>query len=280
MKIFLILFILLSNCSVWADQFEKDLAALKSKYKDVYKKDESTKWSEVTEDDLEGDFSVKVEKTINRADLLLNLEYFFFKDQLADFGKINGDMSQVGIDLEMIFNTGSLLDVLFYTSYGFTSNVTFTFSENVYDSPNTFNIGLGGYWTRGFSKINPYVTLEYEALSSMGVNKILLPTLGLETALRGNSIHSVHLVLGIEHPFYLTTRPTYLRAYFGTALYGASRLQNSVQKEKVNIFKMGANFKMNAYANILFVLGWKSEIVTGVTSSYLSHFNLNIGYSF
>jgi hypothetical protein len=281
MKIALILIFFLGNSSVWADQFEEDLKAIKSKYDVVYKKEESTKWSEVTESDLEGDFSEKVDRKINRADLLLNFEYFFFKDKLDDLAKINGEMTQVGIDLEFIFNTDSLLDVLFYATYGFTSNATFVGTSNIYDTPNTFSLGLGPYWTRGFNMINPFFAVEFEALSSVGVDTSKTFT-GDEVFnyMRGNSIKSVNLLLGLDHPFYLITRPTYLRAYLGTALYGISQLNQSDYEEKVNVFKLGTNLKMEFVDHILLTLGWKGEVITGSTNSYLSHFYLNLGYSF
>ncbi len=277
----LILIFLLGNSNVWADQFERDLKALKSKYDVLYRKDETTKWSEVTESDLEGDIGEKVQKKINRAELTVNFEYFFFKDKLDDLSKINGEMTQIGLDLEFVFNTESLLDVLLYGSFGYTSNATFVGTENIYDTPNTYKLGLGPYWTRGFMKINPFFALEFEALSSVGVD-------GSKTFsgdevfnhMRGNSIRSINLLMGMDHPFYLVTRPTYLRAYIGTALYGVSRLLQSNYEQKVNVFKLGTNLKMEAVGHVLLLIGWKGEVITGITNSYLSHFYLNIGYSF
>jgi len=277
----LILIFLLGNYSAWADDFEKDLQAIKNKYEVLYKMDESSKWSEVTEDDLVGDLGEKMDKKIDRADLMINFEYFFFKEKVSDTSKINSEMTQVGIDLEMIFNTGSLLDVISYAAFGLTSNATFAGTSNVYDTPNTFNFGVGPYWTRGFQKINPFFTIEFDALSSVGVDLVQASSGGIIfDFLRGNSIQSINVLLGMDHPFYLITRPTYLRAYLGTALFGVSKLSESNYKEKINVFKIGTNIKMNAYANMLLVLGWKGEIITGVSNSYLSHFYLNLGYSF
>ncbi|RLA63074.1 MAG: hypothetical protein DRQ88_07455 [Epsilonproteobacteria bacterium] len=278
MKKALILIFLLGNFSAWADQFEKDLKAIKSKYNVL---DKSTKWSDVTEDDLEGDLSPKIDKKINRADLMFNFEYFFFKDKLSDISKINSEMSKIGIDLEMIFSTGSLLDVLFYTSFGYTSDVTFAGTNNIYETPNTFNVGIGPYLTRGFQKINPFLSLEFETLSAVGVDQDQAADGGIVfDFMSGNSIQSVNLLFGMDHPFYLITRPTYLRAYLGTALYGVSKLEQSSYEEKINVFKIGTSLKMEFIEHALFVLGWKGEIITGITNSYLSHFNLNLGYSF
>jgi hypothetical protein len=278
---FLLLFFLLPAFVFAMDEFEKDLANLKQKYKGTYQKEELQKWDQVVEKEAKPTFSERFHEHFRHLDLNVFFNYYFFNNEFNPGGQISGQLSSAGPDLDILYKLWKPFDLYVYGNYGFTGNATFVETTNVYSVPNNYLLGVGAYFYNQFPSISPYVSLEVQQQSFVGVNNNLdYSTINVLTQLQAQQISSFNIVLGMDVPFRVMDKDGTIRAYLAPTLLAQSTLADQSYEENVAQLQYGLKLKYILYEPYSLDLGWRGGFNQGVTLETYNTFFLNLGFRF
>lgn len=276
-----LIFCIFSSFAFAIDEFEKDLANLKQKYKDSYKKEELQKWDQVVEKEAKPTFSERFHEHFRHLDLNLFLNYYLFNNDFNPGGQISGQLSSAGPDLDILYKLWKPFDLYLYGNYGFTGTASFVETTNVYTVPNNYLLGIGAYFYNKFPLISPYVSLEIQQQSFVGVNDNLdFSTINVLTQLQPQQISSFNMVLGMDVPFRVMDKNGFVRAYVAPALLAKSTLQDGSFEENVSELQYGLKLKYIFYEPYSLDLGWRGGFNQGVTLETYNNFFLNLGFRF
>lgn len=277
----LLLFFFLPACVFAMDEFEKDLANLKQKYKGTYQKEELQKWDQVVEKEAKPTFSERFHEHFRHLDLNVFFNYYFFNNEFNPGGQISGQLSSAGPDLDILYKLWKPFDLYVYGNYGFTGNATFVETTNVYSVPNNYLLGVGAYFNNQFPLISPYVSLEIQQQSFVGVNNNLdYSTVNVLTQLQAQQISSFNIVLGMDVPFRVMDKNGLVRAYLAPTLLAQSTLADQSYEENVAQLQYGLKLKYIFYEPYSLDLGWRGGFNQGVTLETYNTFFLNLGFRF
>jgi hypothetical protein len=265
----------------FADDFEKDLAALKSKYKDQYQIEEKEQWAKVVEKEESGGFSDKFHKVFRNVDLSYFFNYYFFSGTIPPDGQINGQISSSGPYLETRIKLLKAMDLFVYGNYGITSEATFQETTQNYPVPNNYLLGLGGYFSNDFNKTAPYFAFEVQGQSFVGVNYNLdYSTTNAISQLQGGQVTSLNMAVGLDFPFKIFEKPGSFRVYLDSAITGNFKLMDGSYQEDVSFFQGG--FKLKSLLTNAFLLNFASTggFYKGDASQSFVLLYLDLGFRF
>lgn len=275
------LFCLLPSILFAVDDFEKDLAALKAKYKEPYRKEEDFKWQEVVEKEAKPSFSERFHKNFRHLDLNVFFNYYFFDSTFNPDGQIAGQLSSAGPEFETLYKLWKPFDLYFYGNYGFTGNATFVETTTVYSVPNNYLLGLGAYLSNDFPTISPYITLEVQAQSFVGVNNNLdYTTINVLTELQPQQVTSFNMVFGTDIPFRVLDKKGLIRAYVAPSILAKSELISQDYEQYISQLQYGLKLKYIFYEPYSLDLGWRGGFNQGLTEQTYNTFFLNLGFRF
>jgi hypothetical protein len=277
----LLLFFFLPAFVFAMDEFEKDLANLKQKYKGTYQKEELQKWDQVVEKEAKPTFSENLHEHFRHLDLNVFFNYYFFNNQFDPDGNIAGQLSSAGPDLDLLYKLWKPFDLYVYGNYGFTGEATFVETTNVYSVPNNFLAGIGAYFFNEFPRVSPYVSLEFQQQSFVGVNdNIDYSTVNVLTQLQAQQITSINLALGMDVPFRMMDKNGLIKAYLAPSLIAQSTLADNSFEENVAQLQYGIKMKYIFYEPYSLDLGYRGGFNQGVTLETYNTFFLNLGFRF
>ncbi len=274
MKFFLLFFSFLT----FADDFEKDLEALKAKYKPSYKKEENQKWEELAKSES---FWEKYQKTFRKTELTIFFDYYFFQGTIPPDGKINGQLSSAGPYLETNIKLWKWMDLWFYGNYGVTSDASFQETTNEYKVPNNYLIGLGGYFNNQEPTVSPFFSFEYQGQSFVGVNQnVDFSTINALTQLQGGQVTSFNMNVGLDIPVNILNRTATLRAFLNSAISGQFQLMDGSYSENVSYFQGGFKLKYPIMSHFLLDLAATGGNYKGQESQSFLLLLIDLGYRF
>ncbi len=263
------------------DEFEKDLANLKQKYKGDYKKEELQKWDQIVEKEAKPTFSERFHEHFRHLDLNIFFNYYFFNNEFDPGGEISGQLSSAGPDLDTLYKLWKPFDLYVYGNYGFTGTASFVETSNVYTVPNNYHLGIGAYFFNQFPHISPYASLEIQQQSFVGVNNNLdYSTVNVLTQLQAQQISSLNMALGMDVPFRVLDKDGLVRAFLAPSLLAKSTLADGSFEENVAQLQYGLKLKYILYKPYSLDLGWRGGFNQGVTLETYNTFFLNLGFRF
>lgn len=278
----LLLFFFFLPAFVFAmDEFEKDLANLKKKYKETYQKEELVTWNEVIQKEAKPTFSERFHEHFRHLDLNIFFNYYFFNNQFDPGGEISGQLSSAGPELDALYKLWKPFDLYFYGNYGFTGDATFTETTNVYSVPNNYLLGIGAYFFNESPRISPYISLEIQQQSFVGVNNNLdYSTINVLTQLQAQQITSLNMALGMDIPFRVLDKNGIVRAFLTPSLLAQSTLEDQSFEENVAQLQYGLKLKYIFYEPYSLDLSWRGGFNQGITLETYNTFFLNLGLRF
>lgn len=280
MKLFF-LFCLIPITLFAMDDFEKDLAALKAKYKDTYKKEENVKWQEVVEDEAKPSFSERFHEKFRHLDLNVFFNYYFFNSTFNPDGQIAGQLSSAGPDLDALLKLWKAFDLYIYGNYGFTGEASFVETPTVYSVPNNYLLGVGAYFSNKFPTVRPYVSFELQGQSFVGVNNDLdYSTINVLTQLQAEQVTAFNMTFGTDIPFRIDDKDGLVRAYLTPSILARAELMDATYSQYVTQFQYGIKLKYFFYKSYALDLGWRGGFYQGETSQDYNSFFLNVGFRF